>query len=41
MNLPNYEIEHMATKANKGGALLYASNELNYKVRNNLQIQKD
>ena len=38
MNLPNYEIEHMATKANKDGALLYASNELNYKVRNNLQI---
>ena len=30
----------MPTKANKGVALLYISNELNYKVRNNLQITK-
>ena len=30
-----------STKANKGAALLYISNELNYKVRNTLQIQKD
>ena len=41
INLPNYEIEHMPTKAIKGGALLFISNELNYKVRNNLQIHKD
>ena len=41
INLPNYNIEHMPTKANKGGALLYISNELKYKVRNNLQIHKD
>ena len=38
---PNYNIEHMPTKANKGGALLYISNELKYKVRNNLWIHKD
>ena len=31
----------MSTKANKGGALLYIPNELNYKVQNNLQIHKD
>ena len=36
INLPNYETEHMPTKANKGASLLYISNELNYKVRNNL-----
>ena len=40
VNLPNYKIEHMPIKANKGGALLYIFNELNYKVRNNLQIHK-
>ena len=39
--MPNYGIEHMLTKANKGGALPYISNKLNYKVRNNLQIHKD
>ena len=41
INLPNYNIEHMPTKANKNGALLHISNELKYKVRNNLQIHKD
>ena len=41
INLPNHNIEHMATKANKGGALLFISNELKYKLRNNLQIHKD
>ena len=41
INLPNYEVEHMSGKANKGGALLYMSNELHYKVRNNIQIHKD
>ena len=41
INLRNYEVEHMSGKANKGGALLYISNELHYKVRNNLQIHKD
>ena len=41
INLPNYEIEHMPTKANKGGALLYISNEVIYKVLNSLQIHED
>ena len=31
----------LSTKANKGAALLYISNELNYKVINTLQIHKD
>ena len=31
----------MSTKTNKGDALLYTSNELNYKVINNLQKHKD
>ena len=38
-NLPNYNIVNMPTKANKGGALLYISNKLKYKVRNNLQTK--
>ena len=41
INLPNYETEHMPTKANTGASLLYISNELNYKVRNNLYIHKN
>ena len=41
INLPNYNIEHMPTKVNKDSAVLYISNELKYKVRNNLQIRKD
>ena len=41
INLPNFEIAHIPTKANKGGALLYISNELNYNIRNNLQTHKD
>ena len=41
INLPNYNIEHMSTKANKVGAILYIPNELKYKVRNNLQVYKD
>ena len=40
INLPNYKIEHIPIKADKGSALLYIFNELNYKVRNNLQIHK-
>ena len=41
INLPNYNIEHIPTKVNKDTAVLYISNELKYKVRNNLQIHKD
>ena len=38
--MSNYNIDHIVTAANKGGALLYISNEVN-KVRHNLQINKD
>ena len=41
INLPSYELEHKTTKANKVAALLYMSNELNYKLRSKLQIYKD
>ena len=41
INLPNYEIEHEPNKTNKGGALVYISNELNYKAKNNLDIHKN
>ena len=38
--MSNYNLDHIVTTANKGGALLYISNEVN-KVRHNLQINKD
>ena len=41
INLPNYEIEHEPNKPNKGGALVYIFNELNYKAKNNLDIHKN
>ena len=41
INIPGYSIEHMPTKPNKGGALLYISKDLNYKRRNNLKLYKD
>ena len=42
INIPGgYNIEHMPTKSDKGGALLYISKDLNYKSRNNLKFYKD
>ena len=38
INIPNYQIEHTPSEANKGGTLLYISNELNYKPRKDLAI---
>ena len=38
INIPNYQIEHTPTEANKGGTLLYISNDLNYKPRKDLAI---
>ena len=32
---------HMPAKANKGGALLFISNELNYNVKNSWEIYQD
>ena len=41
ISLPNYEIVHMPTKANKVGAVLQISNKLKCKVRSNSQIHKN
>ena len=41
INLPNYNIDYMPTKANRGGVFLYILNKLNYKAKNNLQINID
>ena len=41
IEIPNYSIEHTPTESDKGGALLYISNEINYKTRNDLQIYKE
>ena len=41
IKIPDYSTEHMPTKWNKGGALLYISKDLNYKSRNNLKLYKD
>ena len=41
IEIPNYNIEHTPTESDKGGALLYISNEINYKTRNDLQIYKE
>ena len=41
VNLTNYNIDYMPTKANKGGVFLYISNKLNYKAKNNLQVNID
>ena len=38
ISLPNYQYEHTATEANKGGTLVYISNKLNYKPRKDLEI---
>ena len=38
INIPNYQIEHTPSEANKGGTLLYISNDLNCKPRQDLAI---
>ena len=40
IDLPNYKIEHTPTESEKGGSLLYISNNLNYKIRNDLMLYK-
>ena len=40
IDLPSYNIQHMPTKSDKGGAFLYLSKDLNYKVKSSLQIYK-
>ena len=39
--ISNYCIEHIPTKSEKGGVLLYISKELNYKNRQDLNTDKD
>ena len=38
--LKNYDIEQTKTESSKGGTLLYISESLNYKKRNDLKIYK-
>ena len=40
VNTQGYSIKHMPSDANKGGALLYINETLNYKSRKDLEIQK-
>ena len=40
INLPGYTIEHTSTESKAGGTLLYISNDINYKLRNDLIIYK-
>ena len=40
IQLPDYTIEHTPTESANGGALLYIKNNLNYKLRPDLQIYK-
>ena len=39
--LPGFNYEHMPTKSANGGALLYIKNAINYKLRPDLNIDKD
>ena len=39
--LPGFTYEHMPTKSANGGALLYIKNGINYKLRPDLNINKD
>ena len=38
INIPGYNIEHTPTEASAGGALMFISQTLQYKVRKDLQI---
>ena len=38
INIPTYTYEHTPTEAEKGGTLIYVSEELNYKPRKDLEI---
>ena len=39
--LPRFNYEHMPKKSTNGGALLYIKNGINYKLRPDLNINKD
>ena len=38
INIPGYTIEHTPTEAKAGGALIYISNDIDYKTRNDLNV---
>ena len=40
ISIPNYSYKFCSTEANAGGTLIYISNHLSYKTRNNLKIYK-
>ena len=41
MQLPRFNIEHMLTKSADGGALLYIKDIINYKLRPDLNVEKE
>jgi len=40
IEIPGYTIEHTPTNSRAGGTLIYISNDINYKLRNDLKINK-
>ena len=41
IQLPGFNIKHMPTKSGNGGALLYINNNVNYKLRPDLNAEKE
>ena len=41
IQLPGFNIEHMPSKSAKGGALLYLRDTINYKLRPDLNVEKE
>ena len=41
IQLPGFNIEHMSTKSANGGALLYIKDTINYKLRPDLNMEKE
>ena len=41
IQLPGFNIEHMPTKSANGGALLYIKDTINYKLRPDLNVEKE
>ena len=41
ITLPECKYEHIPSKSTNGGALLYIKNEINYKLRPDLNVNKD
>ena len=41
IQFPGFNIQHMPTKCANGGALLYINNTINYKLRTDLNVEKE